>query len=80
MYRTVLDIVRQMAVVLALSAPAAAGGAHAIDPGLERLPIAELKQIYLVCERQAAEGERDRGWAMHCSTAYEILKRRAFGR
>lgn len=78
MYRTALDIVRQMAVVLALSAPAAAGGAHTLDPGLEGLPIAELEQIYLVCERQAAEGERDRGWAMHCSTAYEILKRRAF--
>lgn len=42
-------------------------------------PEAELKRLYLQCDRAAMRGPLDAGAAAACSTAYETLKRDVFG-
>jgi hypothetical protein len=54
--------------------------ASAQTSGLEptELPVAELKAIYLTCERYAIAGDLASDGIGPCSIVYEELKRRAF--
>lgn len=45
----------------------------------EKTEIDGLKQVYLDCERRAANGDLDTSEIMKCSVVYEELKRSAFG-
>ncbi len=42
------------------------------------MPIKQLKDVYLDCEREAAAGALGTDDVMYCSMAYEELKRREF--
>lgn len=63
--------------LVALMAPLA--HAQSSSPLPEAVSIDELKNLYLGCERAALAGSLDGEAVMHCSVAYEELKRRAFG-
>jgi hypothetical protein len=52
---------------------------QSLDSELIRIPIVELKRVYLACNRAAIDGRLNTGGIMHCSVVYEELKRRAFG-
>ncbi len=76
--------VRRCAAV-ALLGLRAAGAPAAPDPDslhqsrLQRVPVEELKAMYLNCNREALAGRLDAGAIMACSVVYETLKQRAFG-
>jgi len=63
--------------VIALATPMAYG--QSLEGELKRVPIDELKRVYLSCDRAAAGGQLNTGGIMYCSIVYEELKRRAFG-
>ena len=63
-------------VTLALSSPSRAGPATQV--ALRQLSVAELKAVYLGCERSAMRTLLGPGDAASCSIAFEELKRRAF--
>lgn len=50
-----------------------------LDDEKKRVPIEELKRVYLSCDREAISGQLSAGGIMNCSIVYEELKRRAFG-
>jgi hypothetical protein len=68
------------ASVLLLSMSAIAVTTRAPDRShLTSLPVAELKAIYLECERLAATVVLDLETAAHCSMVSEELLKRSFG-
>lgn len=64
-------------VAIALAAPIAHGHSHSGE--FEGVPIAELKRVYLSCDRAATGGRLNSAAIMQCSIVYEELKKRAFG-
>lgn len=63
--------------LVALSTPMAHSQSR--NGELKRVPINELKSVYLSCGRAAVSGQMNTGGIMYCSIVYEELKRRAFG-
>lgn len=63
------------ALALAAAAPVAAQPAPK-DPSA--VPISQLKDSYLACERMALRGALDPGTAAVCSAHYEALLKRGF--
>ena len=64
-------------VLLAAAAPSARGYSPGGAP--QAIPVDELKQMYLACNRAATASRMSSGSIMQCSIVYEELKRRAFG-
>lgn len=60
-----------------LAAPAAL--AQAVQTEMDKLGVEQLKAIYLLCSDATLRGRMSTSGTMHCSVAYEELKRRAFG-
>lgn len=75
---TFAAIIRAVSLVsIVLAAPMAHGHSHSGE--FEGVPIAELKRVYLSCDRAATGGQLNSAAIMQCSIVYEELKRRAFG-
>jgi hypothetical protein len=73
------SIARRAALAAATAAAfALAGAAQAAEPRLPELTVADLKTIYLACDRAAMRGLLGAGEAARCSVVYEDLKARAF--
>lgn len=64
-------------VPVALAAPVE--HTRSTDGEYAGVPIDELKQIYLTCDRAAASARLSTEGIWQCSIVYEELKRRAFG-
>ncbi len=65
-----------MILCTALSSATAFGQSEGSDK--KQLTVAELKTIYLNCDREAMRGLLDGAEAKVCSVVYEELKKRAF--
>ena len=64
---------------LGLALPPPMSRARGAEVELDDMSIADLKRVYLACDRAADDGRLTRAGVMHCSVVYETLKRRAFG-